>query len=264
MAEMHRTMASGDKVSAEYKKNELHWFKQRWQHIRRNKHVGHKQVAEIEAQLDALYKDFMNAEVDATVAHGDAHAGNFSVADKGNKVGVIDVETMFRSIGKDGKGIGSGAIDVGRFMESLRTFGTEMGLMPAEIAQIQQDYYRAYRTLRRGDAKTADFEVATKFYRANMDTIAVAGALRGGDLKIALRNLQSLRATLGLSSKYLVTPDMLKLGTPRSQFEQWMISVRLSTDDDKNKKLRGKLFDLYGRNPKAAVELAKKRYNYPN
>jgi uncharacterized protein (DUF2252 family) len=94
---------------------------------------------------------------------------------QGQKVSTFDTETLFRSIGADGKGVASAATDVGRFHESVAIQGRELGLSDVEIDVLQHSFLDAYKAAAPG-AANKDFDAATTFYEANYDLIHIRSA----------------------------------------------------------------------------------------
>jgi hypothetical protein len=98
--------------------------------------------------------------------------------------------------------------------------GTDAGLTPHEIAELQTlclaSYKENYKTY--GGRPATGFDVATKFYQANLDTIVLngeAGNLRSlppssaeaqASAKKLANALDALKATLGLPSRLNVEP----------------------------------------------------------
>lgn len=216
-AELHAKSASGGAVSNEYKAAEIQKLRQRWDKIASSEQVPDADLDAVSPVIGSLMDQFAIANVAASYAHGDAHAGNFSV-EKNGKVSVIDSETLFRSVGETGLATAPSASDVGRFAESLRTFGSESGLTSEEIVQLQTAFLASYKEQYQsyGHGPSSGFDVATKFYQANLDTIvlrAEADALRrlppsSTEARASAKKLSSaldaLKATLGLPSRFNV------------------------------------------------------------
>jgi hypothetical protein len=185
MAELHDTAASGSLVTDAMKDSEIHWLRDRWTRIATETPAGsgtpaipRDMAADIETQLDELFDQFRDADVPATIVHGDAHGGNFSVAPDGH-VDTIDVETMWRSVDPSGHGTAPQATDAGRFSEWLMTAGAEHGLSPAETQELQRAFLEAYRQASQ-TARTSGgaFDVALRFYQVNFDTIVLRAEIR--------------------------------------------------------------------------------------
>ena len=277
LAELHAKSASGEKVSAAAKEDEIKWLKDKW--TRASAKMSPKERAAIAPVLEQLYADFRAADLDASLAHGDGHAGNFAVQ-KNGKVSVIDTETLYRSVGDDSKGTASGTTDVGRFMESIRTFGAEANLSPAEIAKLQGEFMATYRQNLEtfsGKPPASGIEVGTRFYQANLDLIAYNGAQKElADLPATASKEEraaaqkkvedagaALKASLGLPSKFTVAPEGLDVTPAQAKaFEEWLGSARLSPKEDLNTEYMKRLRDYYGRDPAGAIQLATKEYGF--
>jgi hypothetical protein len=198
MAEMHDNMASGADVAPEYKKSEIGWLAKRWEGIAKSGRVDAVEIDAMTAQLKDISKQFEGAKLKATVAHGDAHVGNFA-ARKDGSVSMIDSETLYRSVGDQGQGIATGASDVGRYIESIETQGRALGMSPTEIMKVQRAFEEAYK----GASKNfnPDFQIAEKFYQINLDTIVLDAAIKGGkplEIARAKRMLRSRLNDLGM------------------------------------------------------------------
>lgn len=232
LAELHTRSANGSRVSSEYKAAEVKKLRARWDKIATSKQVPAQDLKTLSPAIESLVDQFATAEVDASYAHGDAHAGNFSVESEGTgAVTVIDSETLFKSVGESGAPAAPNASDVGRFVESLRTMGTDTGLTPHEIAELQTlflaSYKENYKTY--GGRPATGFDVATKFYQANLDTIVLngeAGNLRSlppssaeaqASAKKLANALDALKATLGLPSRLNVEPAAHQSSEPRDE-----------------------------------------------
>jgi Ser/Thr protein kinase RdoA (MazF antagonist) len=96
MAELHEAGNSGRLVSDALKDSEIHWLRDRWSRIvamttpSGSPAIPPATSDDIEAMLADLFQDFRRADIPATMVHGDAHGGNFSVAPDGH-VDTIDV-----------------------------------------------------------------------------------------------------------------------------------------------------------------------------
>ena len=180
IAELHDAAASGALVSDSMKQSEIHWLRMRWEAISKQTPNGRAAPAvpenlssSIGARLDLICDEFADARIPATMAHGDAHGGNFSVAPDG-RVNVIDVETMWRSVDPSGHGIAPAATDTGRFFEWLMIEALRRGLTISEAGQIQRafaDAYHASSHMAAANAKGA--AAAQRFYQVNFDTIVL-------------------------------------------------------------------------------------------
>lgn len=220
LAEFHVKSASGKKVTTQYKDQEISKLRDRWEAIKNTRKIPDRDVVAIAPKLEALYTVFHAADLDASYAHGDAHVGNFSLG-KDGKVSVIDTETLFRSVGSEGKGVAPGATDVGRFKESLRTFGTEANLTAAEISKLQTEFvsrYNEHYTALAGKSPSSGEDAATRLYQANLETIALNSLLKtlpprtgpraveDAAMSKVAETIDALKATLGLPSRFSAGP----------------------------------------------------------
>lgn len=100
-----------------------------------------EEASAITAAFDALLQDnLVDQNLRRSMAHGDANAANFLV--DGEAATVIDVETARSSLGPSGP-ISNGAVDTGRFLETLRTswYGA---LTSPELAELDVVFHAAY------------------------------------------------------------------------------------------------------------------------
>jgi hypothetical protein len=194
MAEMHDQMSSGQAVAKDFKEKEIGFLNGRWDKIKGNLPTG-SSAADLEKGLTKTAADFRTAKVDATVVHGDAHTGNFSVQDSG-KVSVIDTETLFRSVNAKGEGQAPAAIDVGRYYESLFTHARLNGLTAAEADQLQKSFLAAYRAAAKGGGGEG-LDAAMRFYQANWELIIIQQAT-GKPGNAAKEAAERLAAILGV------------------------------------------------------------------
>ena len=177
LAEATKSGSASDAV----KKNDIFWLDDRWKKMKALQGSSGDPVLPvadrraIDGKLDSLYKEFQQADIPASIAHGDAHGGNFSVQGSG-KVQTIDTETLYRSVGTDGKGKAPLGTDAGRFYEWLYTAGREAGLKASEIAKVQEAFLSAYKASS-PTARVPGFDVAMKLYQVNLDTIALRGEM---------------------------------------------------------------------------------------
>jgi Ser/Thr protein kinase RdoA (MazF antagonist) len=79
----------------------------------------------------------------ASIAHGDAHPGNFFWDP--SAVTFIDTPTLHFSIDQDGRPIGEPERDISNLLERTSHYGHEFGLSPAEIAQLRDTVLGTYR-----------------------------------------------------------------------------------------------------------------------
>jgi hypothetical protein len=202
---------TGGKVSAGQKAREIGFLEGRWSAIMRLEKPGGRpaiavrEQAALRAKLDEMLDSFQRADVPTSVAHGDAHGGNFSVTADG-KVNTIDIETLFRSVGPDGKAVGSLGTDVGRFNEWIAITGLQSGMTATEIKALQEAFLGSFMrnsSAARGAGNA--FEQGQKFYEVNFAAIQLqtevmdnAGKLIPGVDPSTTIGMKRLRALLGL------------------------------------------------------------------
>ena len=164
-------------VSGAQKATEVSFFERRWQSIMDTTKPGGGPVispaeqAQLRAKLDQALADFKAAEVPTSIAHGDAHGGNFSVGKDGT-VNTIDIETLFRSVGADGKPVASMATDFGRFNEWIAITGLQQGMNPTEIKALQDAFLQSFSNASGTARATGDaLAKARKFYELNFASV---------------------------------------------------------------------------------------------
>jgi hypothetical protein len=181
LAELHDTTASGTFVSEAFKQSQVASLQSKWDGLVQRRLVGGDTLAipegladEIGDALPLLKREFAEAQIPATMAHGDANCANFAVAADGH-VQTIDVETMWRSVDTTGQGIAPQATDAGRFAEWLVAQGAPGNLDPAEAEAVQRAFLDAYRAASRtAQGSSASFETALRFYQVNFDMIRLS------------------------------------------------------------------------------------------
>ena len=198
-------------VSGAQKATEIGFFEKRWQSIMSTAKpdgrpaISPREQAQLRAKLDDALRDFKNADVPTAIAHGDAHGGNFSVDKKGG-VHTIDVETLFRSVGADGKPVANMATDVGRFNEWIAITGLQQGMSPSEIKKLQDTFLDGYLKASGAARGTGDaLTRARKFYELNFASVQLqtdmtdsAGKLITGFDPNTSVGMKRLKALLGL------------------------------------------------------------------
>jgi hypothetical protein len=198
-------------VSGAQKAKEVSFFEKRWQGIMATSKPGGgpvispREQAQLRAKLDEALQGFKNAEVPTAIAHGDAHGGNFSVGKNGT-VNTIDVETLFRSVGADGKPIASMATDVGRFNEWIAITGLQQGMNPAEIKKLQDAFLDSFLKASGSARGTGEaLARARKFYELNFASVQLktdmtdsAGKFIAGFDPNTSVGMKRLKALLGL------------------------------------------------------------------
>jgi aminoglycoside phosphotransferase (APT) family kinase protein len=173
MAELHDTTASGAMVTRAMKKSEAGWFFDKWDVINQKFDFSGDLENSINEQLETVAKRFVDADVPATIVHGDGHGGNFGAAPDGT-VDTIDAETLWRSIDAEGVATAPQATDVGRFSQWLINKGAEKGLSGTETRELQETFLETYRGVSRtASASGGSFEVAVRFYQVNLALIAL-------------------------------------------------------------------------------------------
>lgn len=140
----------------------------------------------------------MDADVPATVAHGDAHGGNFGASPDGT-VDVIDAETFWRSIDAGGDASVPQATDVGRFSQWLISKGADRGLSSSETHALQQAFVHVYRAVSQTAKGSRDgFNAATRFYRLNLALIVLRGEVTSLGLDFDLKISTAFRQLVDL------------------------------------------------------------------
>ena len=173
MAELHDTTASGAMVTREVKQSETKWLFDKWDAINQKFDFSGDLENSINERLETVAKRFVDADVPATIVHGDGHGGNFGAAPDGT-VDTIDAETLWRSIDAEGVATAPQATDVGRFSQWLINKGAEKGLSGAETRELQETFLEAYRSVSRTASASGDsFDVAVRFYEVNLALIAL-------------------------------------------------------------------------------------------
>jgi hypothetical protein len=201
-AELHSS-SSGGFVSRQFKAAEVGWLEDK---IRKIESTGRLTNAQLKALRDAikpLSAEFLTADIDAAIVHGDAHLENFTVNARGQVV-VIDTETLFRSVSPEGRGVAPAGTDAGRFVESIQLDGKESRtvadvsgaqrplplLSDNEIALLQRRFLDSYVQAARGQRGV---DVAVRFYQVNYELIQLRGAaLSGLDTAPALARIHLL------------------------------------------------------------------------
>jgi hypothetical protein len=198
-------------VSGAQKAKEVSFFEKRWQGIMATSKPGGgpvispREQAQLRAKLDEALRGFKNADVPTAIAHGDAHGGNFSVG-KNGAVNTIDVETLFRSVGADGKPIASMATDIGRFNEWIAITGLQQGMKPAEIKKLQDAFLESFLNASGSARGTGEaLARARKFYELNFAAVQLktdmtdsAGKFIAGFDPDTSVGMKRLKALLGL------------------------------------------------------------------
>jgi hypothetical protein len=173
MGELHDTTASGAMVTREVKQSETKWFFDKWDAINQKFDFSGDLENSINERLETVAKRFVDADVPATIVHGDGHGGNFGAVPDGT-VDTIDAETLWRSIDAEGAATAPQATDVGRFSQWLINKGAEKGLSGAETRELQETFLEAYRGVSRtASASGGSFDVAVRFYEVNLALIAL-------------------------------------------------------------------------------------------
>lgn len=274
MAELHGKAASSDKVSVEYKDKEIRQLEQQWRDARIAGHTDRGDLDAIGREITQLKKDFKAADVDATMTLGNADVATTSVQ-AGGKVGV-DGTNVGASLGNNGKGSAPGAEDVGRYLETLRAQGADAGLSPGEITRIEAAFMAEYKASMRGGGGTG-LEATVKFYKTmraveavrdsakQIDAVGKDTAKKADAERVHHTRVESLKADLGLSSSMSVPTDAADLDPALiKRFEGWLADPATSVGDNPATKPSNlaRLRDYYGRDPRGAIELAKKQYGF--
>ncbi len=198
MGELHDTTVSGRMVTRGMKKSEAKWFFEKWDVIERKDSLTEHLKARIKKQLDTVAEQFVDAEVPATIVHGDGHGANFGAAPDGT-VDTIDAETLWRSIDAEGVATAPQATDVGRFSQWLISKGAEKGLSGTETRALQETFLETYRGVSQTAAASGDgFDVAVRFYQVNLALIALRTELGATFDPASSPALRQLLDALGL------------------------------------------------------------------
>ncbi|MGW5052652.1 toxin glutamine deamidase domain-containing protein [Actinokineospora sp. NPDC004072] len=123
--------------------------------------------AAVDRTLDAAAAD----PGPASLAHGDAHLGNF-LWDPDAGTSIIDAPTMHQSMDSTGAPTGSPARDVALFDQRIGHFGHEFGLTRSEINQLRTAFAETYQ--RNGGPATPPHVRAMFDARAAMHRLARA------------------------------------------------------------------------------------------
>ncbi|MBW2734658.1 MAG: phosphotransferase [Deltaproteobacteria bacterium] len=126
MAEQHLSMATGKVVTRRFKEEKLQRLQRHWFRVLKSGLVTTAEAAKVNTALHELSSRFRAEHLSATVIHGDAHLGNYAVA---NKVTMIDMGGM--------RAGAPAALDVGRYWQSFVGFGAMSGLTQAEVKTLQ-------------------------------------------------------------------------------------------------------------------------------
>lgn len=114
------------------------------------------------------------------VAHGDAYPANFVVHLPEGRLGVVDLETLMWSFGPErgtSTGIADVREDVGRFVESLNAYGTEIDNAP--VAAFLDGYFAAVP-----DRLRAPLMEHHEFFRLRYDAVILRAFLAGHDVRL--------------------------------------------------------------------------------
>jgi hypothetical protein len=103
----------------------------------------HFDPAAARPRAEGLVAGFREQPGGSAVVHGDAHPGNFFY-DPATGVTMIDTPTLHYSIDANGNPIGAAGRDVGNFGQKLAHFGSEFGLRPEEITELQRAFQSGY------------------------------------------------------------------------------------------------------------------------
>jgi aminoglycoside phosphotransferase (APT) family kinase protein len=76
--------------------------------------------------------------------HGDYHPGNLFYNAASGSTTLIDCSGLRGSVGAEGQGISSPAIDLGKFVSTLRIFGGQYGLIEPQLRALQAAFERGY------------------------------------------------------------------------------------------------------------------------
>ncbi|MFC7762055.1 phosphotransferase [Catellatospora bangladeshensis] len=96
------------------------------------------------ARVEEVITAAVGAAGRATLAHGDAHPGNFFWHPQ-QGLTVIDLPMLHYSMDDNGGPIGAAERDVAYFDIKLHDFGADLGLKPEELAHLRKTFRDAYR-----------------------------------------------------------------------------------------------------------------------
>jgi hypothetical protein len=218
LAELHSSFTDGMQSDAQ-KRSDSVYISNKLDAIRQK--LGDAHYQRIKDLLFKISQDYIKSNVPATAYHGDANTGNFLV-DSSGKVTTIDVEKMRWSFDQNtGKAAGTGAADVGRFLESLQA---KPQLQAAELKALTDAFKEAYFAQMKGKVAPADLEAATLLYQIEFEiaviTNASPDAAKVSDTS-TIGAIARLDALLGITGEF--KPDVVPPPKP-------------SPDDDKKKK----------------------------
>lgn len=110
----------------------------------------------------------------ASLAHGDAHCGNFFWDADHQSVTVIDCSGVHHAEGAQGQPIGMGAHDVAKFYQQLGVDGRRFGLSDAEIGGLQKDFWSSYQA----ESGVRPTQAALDFFSLGMAVITLGFCMR--------------------------------------------------------------------------------------
>lgn len=206
LAGMHGTFETGKLLTPDEQLDAAKWTLQ--DRLPSLKEALGEHLVAAEARIKQLMEESAKHPLPATVTHGDAHAGNFSVTDD-MQVTTFDVSTLRYGMNAQGKGNAPGANDLGRFIQALgyRSFSDE------ERDQLGQQFLQGY--LAAVKQKPADFSAAITLARIDAEMVFLRGwmkdvaALRaqvaaGDQSPTTKRRLAEVEAHVGPSQQRLL------------------------------------------------------------
>jgi hypothetical protein len=276
MAELHTRSHGTDKVAVARKNAEIKDLRREWELAKeaqdgKQPQLTADEAAAIEGKLATVEAAFRKAELDTALALGNANVATTGVAQ--GKVSV-DGSAVHEAVGKDGKAVGTGAEDVGAYLASLRTSGTDAGLGPAELLGIEKAFLDAYKA--RMTTGGAGLDAGIAFFRAKQaigELVKASRAAKGKPVaereaaaKAVRDRIEALRRDVGLPSRFDVPADALTIDPAQlRRFEAWLAdkSKPLTGGDPKlDADYRARLRDYLARDPRGAIELAKQLYGF--
>ena len=170
LAEMHQAFADGNPQTEQQKLTDARYILGKLDGVEAK--LGKAHYERVKGIIEQkVIPDYLKANVPATNYHGDANVGNFVVSN-GGKLQMIDVGNMKYSVGKDGAPVGTGAADVGRFLESLESKHPG-ALSAAESKALTDAFNKEYFKHMKGKITPADLEAATLLYRVELELAVI-------------------------------------------------------------------------------------------
>ncbi|MFO0355964.1 MAG: DUF4157 domain-containing protein [Sphingobacteriaceae bacterium] len=122
--------------------------------------------------MKGLGEAYEETNIPASASHGDANAGNFIISPEFEKSTIIDVATMGLSLTRNKEGMKTGAADVGRFLQSLRT--SHPGNISLELFNhLKRIFWQIYlqNNTKLKVKEQKDFYTAALFHRFTLEIV---------------------------------------------------------------------------------------------